>query len=87
MINKVWFKPKRFWKWFAAYYPVAWQGWILALTSLALITYIFSRVSAEARSLQETVYMGAPALLVLLLILDIITIRTGEYPSWWKKHS
>lgn len=76
-MDPYWFKPKRFWKVFAAYYPVTWQGFlitiVLLLMALALCLVI---TSALFYSL---------CLMVLGLTFDLICFRTGEYPSWWRK--
>jgi uncharacterized membrane protein AbrB (regulator of aidB expression) len=76
-MHPYWFKPKRFWKVFAAYYPVSWQGFLVTvvtlLVALALCVVVVSPL----------IYLLA--LMILGFIFDLICVRTGEYPSWWKK--
>jgi len=80
-----WFKPKRFWRWFAAYYPSAWQGWLVTLMLFYLLVSAFIRIDQEAGTTLEAVYSFIPAALLLLLIFDLITRLTGQYPSWWRR--
>lgn len=78
-MHSYWFKPKRFWKVFAAYYPVTWQGFVVTisclLVALALCVVIVSPL------------LYLLSLIILGFIFDLICARTGEYPSWWKQRS
>lgn len=80
-----WFKPKRFWKWFAAYYPVTWEGWAVSLVTIALLAYAFLVVNADSHSASDSIVEVAKSTMATLLLFDVVTLRTGEYPSWWKK--
>jgi hypothetical protein len=83
---KYWFKPLRFWKWFACYYPASFAGWMAAIfLFLALVlSYLFA--GSAAQSLTEKLLAFAPWALVILLLFDLLCFRFGKYPSWWKKH-
>ena len=85
--EKYWFKPKQFWRWFAAYYPITKEGWITTIVAIAAIAYIAVGADAELRSVSDAFFKIAPGVIVVLLIFDIISFRTGEYPAWWKKIS
>ena len=85
-MRKYWFKPKQFWRWFAAYYPVTKEGWITTIGAIAAIVYIAVGADAESHSISDTFFRMAPGVIVVLLIFDIISFRTGEYPAWWKKY-
>lgn len=80
-----WFKPARFWKWFAAYYPVSWQGWVVTIIFLAIAVKIFIAVDSRSHSASDTIIGIAPWLIAVGLALDLITFRTGEYPWWWRR--
>ncbi len=81
---KYWFKPARFWKWFAAYYPVSWEGWLASLVLLALGVIIFRKIDLQSHSGSDTLLMFAPWAIALFLMFDMLCFRRGEYPSWWK---
>ena len=80
-----WFKPKQFWGIFAAYYPVTWQGWLATFLFFAAAVSAFIAVDARSHSASDTLIGVAPTLIILMLIFDIISFRTGEYPSWWRR--
>ncbi len=80
-----WFKPARFWKWFAAYYPASWQGWLVTLIIGSAAVYIFTLVDARSHSGSDTLMNFAPWAIILGLIFDLICFRTGEYPAWWRR--
>mgnify|MGYP003393539191 FL=1 len=71
-MKKYWFKPKQFWKWFAAYYPVTKEGWIITTILGAILAAIFLFVDFQSRSLGETLYGIALPWIVIFLIFDII---------------
>jgi len=80
-----WFKPKRFWRWFAAYYPVSLEGWAAMVLTLVALGLVFFLVDRTSHSVSDTFYAFAPWAVIILLAFDLISFRTGEYPSWWKK--
>ncbi|RJQ29064.1 hypothetical protein C4571_02275 [Candidatus Parcubacteria bacterium] len=80
-----WFKPKRFWKWFAAYYPVSKEGWAVSIVLGAAFLGVFCYVDARSHSASDTFYGVALPWIIVLLIFDIVSFRTGEYPGWWKR--
>lgn len=80
-----WFKPKQFWRWFAAYYPVTWEGWVVTLLAAAAFVAFFYSVDQASRSVSDTLYSFTPWAIGILLAFDLISFRTGEYPSWWKR--
>jgi hypothetical protein len=82
-----WFRPKRFWKHFAAFYPSSWEGWLVSLALVGLIYEILRSVRLRTTDWQEASIIAAPAILILLIIWDMLMIQTGEYPKWWKKNA
>lgn len=79
-----WFKPKRFWGFFAAYYPSSWQGWLVASALTLLLALISLLIANRSQSFSDTLIGVTPFALVIFLIFDIVCIRKGEYPSWWR---
>jgi hypothetical protein len=86
-MHHYWFKPARYWKWFAAYYPVTWQGWVVTIATVLALAKLFIIVDATSHSAVDTLIAMVPWALVILCIFDLITVRTGEYPSWWRKRT
>lgn len=82
---KYWFKPARFWKWFAAYYPSSWQGWLITILLLIFGTYIFCSIDARSHSVSDTLIAFSPWVIALGLLFDMFCFRTGEYPKWWRR--
>jgi hypothetical protein len=84
---KYWFRPKRFWKWFAFYYPSSFSGWIVTLIiiNLGVITFLLS--DFDSKSLSDTLIKFLPYGLGLLITFDLICFQFGEYPYWWRKGS
>ena len=85
-MKRYWFKPKKFWKCFAAYYPVTKEGWCVTLILFAILMLIISYADAGSHSASDTLLKAAPGIIIVFLIFDIISFRTGEYPAWWKKY-
>jgi hypothetical protein len=83
--KKYWFRPKRFWGWFAAYYPASAEGWVLTLAAIFILVKIFLAVDEKSHSGSDTLIAFAPWFILIGLVLDIIMRKTGEYPAWWKK--
>lgn len=85
-MQKPWFKHYRVGI-FAAYYPARDAGWVVTLSALVLLVFFFRIAEATAPSVADVFGVFAPKAIIILLIFDIISFRTGEYPKWWKKHS
>ncbi|EKD76407.1 MAG: hypothetical protein ACD_43C00123G0001 [uncultured bacterium] len=84
-MSNYWFKPKRFWKYFAAYYPVTWPGWVLTALLISSAGIIFIIINTNTLSFSDTLINFSPYAILLGLIFDFSCFRTGEYPAWWKK--
>ena len=80
-----WFRPKKFWKWFAFYYPASRRGWAVTLVLIGIAGLIFSFVDQNSHSATDTLLSFAPWAIVLMLIYDMLCFRKGEYPEWWRK--
>jgi len=83
---KYWFKPARFWNWFAFYYPSSWQGWIIALVLAAAFIKLFILADVDSHSSIDTLINFTPWAVAILCIFDLCCFRFGEYPSWWRKN-
>lgn len=82
---KYWFKPARFWRWFAFYYPVSRKGWGLTLILLGIAGLIFSFINERTVTAWETLVWFTPWAIALMAVFDMLCFRHGEYPSWWRK--
>mgnify|MGYP001563454713 CR=1 FL=1 len=82
---RYWFRPKRFWRWFAAYYPVSWGGWVIVFLTAAVLVYFFLAVDRNSHSVSDTLINFVPRAILVGIIFDVITRLTGEYPFWWRK--
>ena len=83
--NKYWFKPKKFWIWCAAYYPVSLGGWAISLLGVLALVSAFLYADSKSHSVSDTLYGFVPWMLIIFILLDIATRVKGEYPSWWKR--
>ena len=81
---KYWFKPKRFWKWFAFYHPVSLEGWVATMLLIDIAAILFVFVDARSDSISDTLIAFTPWLIALMCIFDLLCFRRGLYPSWWK---
>lgn len=81
--RKYWFRPKRFWGWFAAYYPASVEGWVIILAAVGILSEIFQTTDANSHSASGSLIAFAPWFIVVALALDVVMRKTGEYPSWW----
>ncbi len=84
--HRYWFRPARFWKWFAAYYPSSAEGWIITLILAAGFAVVYIYINARSHSIFETLLGVAPVAVIVMLVFDLLCFRTGEYPSWWRRH-
>lgn len=84
-MTRYWFKPKRFWNWFAAYYPVSAPGRVTSTLLFVLLVYFFVLAGRDSHSASDTLLRFAPRALLVLILFDVLTRLTGEYPSWWRR--
>lgn len=80
-----WFKPARFWNWFAFYYPSSISGWFVTLVLAAAFVAIFMAIDYTSHSASDTLIGFAPWGVLILVIFDFLCFRFGQYPSWWGK--
>lgn len=80
-----WFRPRRFWGVFAAYYPVRWQGWLVVFACAGALLASFLWADIGSHSISDTLLRFVPWAIIVGLIFDLISLRTGEYPSWWRR--
>lgn len=85
MERKYWFRPARFWNWFAFYYPASLGGWIVTLLLLIFVVHVFLYVDARSHSVSDTLIGFAPWAIATMALFDLLCFRLGEYPSWWRK--
>lgn len=83
---KYWFRPARFWKWFAFYYPVSKEGWVVTTFLLLIGGKLFLIIDSRSHSVSDTLIGFAPWFIALACIFDLLCFRRGLYPSWWKQH-
>ena len=82
---RYWFRPKRFWRWFALYVPTSLGGWVVTLFLLALAAAFFFLIDYRSHSASDTLINFAPYAVMFMLLFDLLCFRLGEYPSWWRK--
>ncbi len=82
MSNRYWFKPKRIGD-FAAYYPVNFPGWVVALSCLFFLIYLFVVDLQIAYPAGGGFFHFLLEAVVILLVYDLFSFRTGQYPTWW----
>ncbi len=80
-----WFRPKKFWKVFAFYYPASEAGYVAILLLFLPLVIIFQYIDSYAHSASDTLFNFIPWLIAFAAIFDGLCFRFGEYPSWWKK--
>jgi hypothetical protein len=83
--HRYWFRPKKFWGFFAFYYPSNLSGWIATLFLSALLIWAFSMADRHSHSSSDTLISFTPWAIAILAVFDLLCFRLGEYPSWWKK--
>lgn len=81
---RYWFRPQKFFKYFAAYYPTSWQGWVVTIVLVVALMRIFVAVDVPSHSISDTLINFAPFAVIIFLIFDLLCFRKGEYPSWWR---
>lgn len=82
---KYWFRPKRFWKWFAAYYPSSIEGWAVTLVLVVFAVVIFIDIDRKTHLVSDALVSFIPWMVAIFAIFDVFCFRKGEYPSWWRK--
>jgi hypothetical protein len=82
---KFWFRPKRFWRYFAFYVPSSAGGWIITAVLAVWAATFFVLIDRASESFGDTLIAFAPWFVAFGLIFDLLCFRLGEYPSWWKK--
>lgn len=82
-MKRYWFKAKEYgWGW----YPATWQGWLILLGFVGLVSANAFRIDSNSHSVSDTLMNVIPESLVLLAILLVICWKTGERPRWrWGK--
>ncbi len=83
--KKYWFKPAKFWGYFAFYYPVSFSGWVATAVLLAIFVKLFLLADAHSHSGSDTLISFAPWAISIFLLFDMLCFHFGEYPSWWGK--
>jgi hypothetical protein len=83
--KKYWFKPARFWKYCAFYYPITFWGWFVTVFLLTVFIKIFILVDLGTHSGSDTLIGFAPWAIGIFIIFDIFCRFFGEYPWWWRK--
>ncbi len=81
--QRYWFRPLRFWKVFAFYYPSSREGVGLTAFLVFLLATLFYFTNIESHSVSDTLMHFAPWLIVGMLLFDLFCFRFGEYPAWW----
>jgi len=83
---RYWFKPKRFFKWFAFYVPSSLRGWIVTIILILFAAVSFLFIDNRSHSSSDTILNFTPWAIIIMLIFDMLCFRFGEYPSWWKSN-
>lgn len=83
--NRYWFRPARFWKWFAFYYPASRRGWGVTLMLIGIALLLFVWVDSQSHSVSDTLVAFLPWAIALMAVYDLLCFRRGEYPWWWRK--
>jgi ACR3 family arsenite efflux pump ArsB len=80
--KKLWFKAKRFgWGW----YPCSWEGWMVILLYVVVITIHSINIERFADSGKEVIINFVIPLIINTIFLIIICYARGEKPYWrWK---
>ena len=82
---KYWFRPKKFWKVFAFYYPTSIAGWLTTVFLATVFVRLFMIVDSGSHSGSDTLIRFAPYAIAIFVLFDFLCFRFGEYPSWWRK--
>jgi hypothetical protein len=78
MTKHYWFRRKLYgWGWT----PVTWQGWLIIVIYVALITLLSITIN-ENSSVKEILLTFISPIALLTTILIYICYKTGEKPKW-----
>lgn len=80
-----WFRPKRFWKYWAFYVPTNTRGWLVTIVFFLVAVTLFRLIDEKSHSVADTLLAFAPWAIALMALYDLLCLRMGEYPAWWKK--
>ena len=72
-MKHTWFKE---WGWF--YRPVTWQGWLLALLTVAFCLQTFTAIDRHSHSVSDTLYGIFPYWVSACTLLAWVASRTSE---------
>lgn len=72
-MKRVWFRPLGW-----IYYPVSWQGLVLALGALVFCAQVFAAVDHRSHSVSDTLYGIFPYVVPSLLSLLWVAAKTSE---------
>ena len=86
-MKKYWFKPARFWKYFAFYYPVTFWGWFVTMFCFVSIVKIFWAFDKMTHSVSDTLIVFIPWALGFMILFDIFCRVFGEFSYWWRRKS
>ncbi len=75
----IWFKAKRYGY---GWYPATWQGWLVILIYIVLITLDALRIDALSHSVSDTLINWIPDTALLTALLIAICYWKGEPPRW-----
>lgn len=81
-----WFKPKKI-GYVAAYYPVDPMGWLCTIFFAGALASSFASAYFMTVSLADALLVFFPIGLILVLLFDVVTLQTGQYPYWWRHHN
>ena len=76
--QKYWFKAKLY-GW--GFTPATWQGWVVLLVHVTMITILAVILDTEASLIKVTFTFVVPVIF-LTLLLFYICYKTGERPRW-----
>jgi uncharacterized membrane protein YhaH (DUF805 family) len=79
MTRPIWFKAKRYGY---GWYPATWQGWLIMLVWVVLITITAFQIDANSHSVSDTLIGIVPLWLFYTVILIVICVLTGEKARW-----
>jgi hypothetical protein len=83
MKKALWFKAKRYGY---GWYPATWQGWAVLALALASITINSIMIDRRSHSVSDTLIGSVGFTILVVALLIIVCVLTGEKPKWrWGK--
>ena len=79
LVRPLWFKAKRYGY---GWYPATWQGWPVTLAAVAIIVVNAVFVDRHSHSVSDTLIGSAVPTIVVVALLILTCILTGEKPRW-----